>query len=236
MSLPKEEQTSWETETGLIHDVDAYVTNPRFGVRDEYAQKVAETSRDEVTGLMLLFDLADENGEIVATQGWSVGSGWVPADDGSSISHPKRANVVGSSMYGQLQNRVVKELKVDMQGRGLPTEAKSWNNLGFHWMQEEHPTVGGDTRTGLMPTLFVGERKNGAPTPAPATAPAAAAVEAPTDDLTKKLVKMAQLNDDPAAFQKAAIQVDGVVANDPLMSEVLDDGPEGFWSKHHSTG
>lgn len=238
MTSTEKEQTQWETETGLAHDVDAWIANAKFGVKDEYAQKVIETSGegDAVTGLMFLCDLVDEAGQVIASQGWSVGSGWIPTDDGASISHPKRNNVVGSSMYGQLQNRTVKELKVDMQSRGMPTEAKCWNGLGFHWMQEEHETVGGDRKPGLMPTLFLSERKEGA-APAPAAKEAAVATkvaEAGESELVTKLAKMVTLFDSAADFQKAALQVPGVPADDTLMAEVLDEGPDGFWAKHRS--
>lgn len=233
MTTTDEEQTSWETETGLVHDVDAWIRNSRFGQREEYAQKVAESGSEG--GLMYLCDLEDESGQIIATQGWSVGTGWVPSDDSSEISHPKRNNVVGSCMYGQLQNRVVRELHVNMQGRGLPTQATSWDGLGFHWMQEEHATVGGETRTGLMPVLFLSEKKAGAPAPAATQAGVKPVVKAPAvgDALTTKLSKMAAVMDDVTAFQKAALTVEGVAANDALMSEILDDGPEGFYTKHH---
>ena len=130
MTTEKEQPSPWDTETGLANDVDGWIRNAKFGTKDEYAQAVAATGSEG--GQMLLLDLADENEEIIGSQGYSIGSGWIISDDGLSISHPKRKNVVGSSLYGQLQNRVVKELKVDMASRGLPTDAKSWDGLGFH--------------------------------------------------------------------------------------------------------
>jgi len=238
----RNEQTDWETETGLAHDVDAWIANSKFGTRDEYARKVVETSGDQVTGLMFLCDLVDEAGEIMASQGWSVGSGWIPSEDGSEITHPKRNNVVGSSLYGQLQNRVVKELNVVMQGRGLPTQAKAWDGLGFHWMQEDHATVGGEIKPGLMPTLFLGEREEGTlaakkSSPASKTTTSAAKKDKGTDEesaLVVKLTKMVALFDNATDFQKAALQVSGVAADDKLMSDVLDEGPEGFWESRHA--
>lgn len=234
MTTIEQEQPGWETETGLVNDVDAWIANAFFGKRDEYAQKVAETAgQDPSVGLMFLFDLIDESGEVIGSQGYSVGSGWVPSDDGSEISHPKRNNVVGSCRYGELQNRVVRELKVNMQARGTPLQARSWNGLGFHWLQEEKTTVGKELRQVLMPIQFLSVKGDGTPAPAPTAAPAAVGAPVVADAITTKLAGLLKVYaDDVSGFQKAALQIPEVSANDQLMSEVLDDGPEGYFAKH----
>lgn len=223
--MTEEKTSAWETETGLLHDVDGWVTNPRFGERDEYKQAVAATGAEG--GSMMLFDIMDENGEVIGNQGFSIGTGWEVSEDGLSISHPKRANVVGSSMYGQLQNRVVKDLKVDMDKYGKPTEAKSWDRLGFHWMQQEHPTVGGDVKTGLMPVEFLGEFKG-------ATAPAKAEAAAGPESVAEKALAVWAKSMDVKAFQEKALGLPSVAADDELMAKVLDEGPEGFWATHQA--
>jgi len=224
MTTPKQEATTWDTETGLPNDIDAWIANARFGLKDEYAQ-VVQASGGE--GLMLLFDLIDAAGELVGSQGYSIGTGWIPSDDGKSISHPKRKNVVTNTMYGQLQNRVRKDLGIKMEERGLPTDARCWDGLGFHWMQQEHDTVSGEKRTGIMPVMVLAERKPGA---APAAAPAAP-VAGVDPALELELKTLAQSND-VKAFQLAAMKVAAVVANDSLMASVLDESPAGFWATH----
>ncbi len=224
--VTEEKTTAWETETGLPNDFDGWITNPRFGQREEYASKVQETSPEASTS-MLLFDLADENGQVVANQGYTIGKDWVVSDDGLSISHPKRKNVVTATMYGALQNRVVGPLKVDMDKHGKPTEAMSWNGLGFHWMLEEHATVGGSLATGLMPVEFLSKKDVG--TPSASAAPAKPAVPA---DLEKQLIDLKAEHTDIKAFQLAAIKIPAVSGNDELMASVLDEGPGGFWSTH----
>ncbi len=232
----KAEDTSWETETGLINDVDGWIANPSFGKKEEYAQAVAATGSEDV-GLMFMVDIIDAAGEVLGQQGWSLGSGWIPSDDKLSISHPKRNNVVGSSRYGELQNRVVKELGVDMKSRGKPTEAKSWEGLGFHWMQQEHTTVGGDVKTSLMPTEALAPRPAGAPAPAaPAAGAPAAAPAAPiadTGEIEEKLRKMAAVME-VKPFQSAALGIAEVVSNDALMAQVLDESATGFWATHQT--
>ena len=227
MTTEKDKSSPWDTETGLANDVDGWIRNPKFGTKDEYAQAVAATGSEG--GQMLLLDLVDENEEIIGSQGYSIGSGWIVSDDGLSISHPKRKNVVGSSLYGLLQNRVVKELEVDMASRGLPTEAKSWDGLGFHWLQQPHATVGGAEATGLMPVEVLSEKAAGAAGPA-TPKPSAPVVEGTTE---KALAVIARTNE-LGAFQEKALAMSGVANNDALMASVLDEGPEGFWASHQT--
>ena len=224
MTTQPKEESSWDTETGLPNDVDAWIANARFGVKDEYAQ-VVQASGGE--GLMFIVDLIDEAGDLVGSQGYSIGTGWIVAEDGRSISHPKRKNVVTGTMYGQLQNRVRKDLGIKMEERGLPTEAACWDNLGFHWMQQEHQTVSGEPRTGIMPVLVLGERKPGA-TPTPAAAAVPAGVTTALETQLKELAQSNVVKD----FQKLALKMPEVVANDDLMASVLDEGPTGFWATH----
>lgn len=226
MTTPQEKTSAWETETGLINDVDAYISSARFGERDEYAAAVRATGAEG--GVMFIVDLLDKDGELLATQGYSIGTGWIVSDDSLSISHPKRKNVVGATLYGQLQDRVVKGLGVNMDQYGLPTSAPSWNGLGFHWIQEEHATVSGDKRTSVMPSEFLG-KKEGMAAAAPAT-PAAA--PAPTSEVGAVLAALVAASENVKAFQLAATKVPGVATDDALMASVLDDGPEGFYAKH----
>lgn len=222
MTTEEQEVSPWETEVGLPNDFDGWITNSRFGVRDEYQAKVSESGGGEV--LMFLMDLVDENNEAIGTQGFSVGTGWVVSEDKLEISHAKRRNVVNSSRYGQLQNRVRKELGVKMEERGSPLQAKSWDGLGFHWLMQEHEVLDGTQKMGLMPVSLLGERKPGAAAPTPAKA-------APSSELELKLKEIAQQND-VKAFQKLALKMPEVVAVDELMASVLDEGATGFWATH----
>jgi hypothetical protein len=226
----------WELESGLPNDVDAYMAHCHFGTRDQYMQQIV-AGGGEGSGLMFLFDLVDENGEIMGNQGYTVGSGWDTEDDGASIVHPTRKNVVASSRYGQLQHRTVKELEVDMRQYGIPTVAATWEGLGFHWMLEEHTTLkqleGGEfeKKQGLMPTEFIGvsEAIRGGEV-APAEAPEAGGVEM-SEELEAELTRLAQEND-YKTFIMAAMKVGGVASSDEIMSYVMDESAEGFFATH----
>jgi len=228
-----EEKGAWDLESGLPNDVDAWMKNCRFGTKDEYKQAVVASGTGEgegVAGLMFIADLYDENGEMIGSQGWSVGSGWIPSDDGRSVHHPTRKNVVDSSRYGQLQKRVMKDLGVDMNEHGVPTKAPSWDGLGFHWLIEEHVTIEGkEPKRGLMPAMFLGKKAVGEAPVADKGAPGKA-----EPDVIMKLKSLAEVSPDGKTFQKAALRLEGVTKNDELMAEVLDDGPTGFYEKNKS--
>lgn len=218
----EEKASAWDLETGLPNDFDGWVKTAKFGYKEEYAQAVQQRGGE---GVMLILDLDDEGGEAVASPGYSIGTGWIVSEDGKTISHPKRQNVVRGSMYGNLQTRVRKDLGVDMDSRGVPTDARCWEGLGFHWMQEEHAVVsrgeaGAPTKaTGLMPVEVLGAQK---PT---------VKVEAPASDIEKELIGMVGKMG-LKEFQVAAIRKPDVVGDDKLVASILDDGPTGFYATH----
>ena len=236
VTTERQEKDAWALESGLPNDVDGWMFNSRFGTKDEYAQAVMAGGETEgVPGLMFITDLFNNDGEMIGSQGWSVGSGWIPSDDGKSMRHPTRANVVDTSRYGQLQKRVMVGLKVDMNQYGKPTMASSWDGLGFHWLLEEHSTIEGkDPKRGLMPGLFLNRKESsGAKVPATA-APGAAKAEATegTQELTGRLKQLASVSPNASVFQKAALKMEAVTQNDDLMAQVLDEGPNGFYQQN----
>ena len=244
MDEPKE-RALWDTESGLVDDVDGWIVNPRFGIKEEYSQAVIETTGGESKGAMLLFDLQNEAGEIIGSQGYSIGTGWEISEDGRYITHAKRKNVVTNTRYGQLQIRVVKELGIDMEQYGAPTDALSWDGLGFHWNQEAHDTVGGVSKTSIMPTSYlsrIGEEAAAAPEPAaqPVTKPAAKPVARP---VAKPVVKGVSAGEQAAIklvsetgtvkeFILKAVKVPEIAQDEALMNRCLDDSPTGFFKAH----
>lgn len=228
--MSEEKRSAWETESGLIDDVDAWIANPHFGYKEEYAQAVLQTSGEQ-GGAMFIVDLADAEGTVIGSQGWSIGTGWEISDDGLEISHIKRKNVVHNSMYGQLQNIVMKELGIQMDDYGLPTNASSWDGLGFHWMLKPHTTVSGKEVQGLMPTSFLG--KKGESKPAAKTAAAKSKSATGTGSAAEaEATKLVKSSSSPKEFQMKAMRVPAIVNNDALMAQCLDDGPEGFYATH----
>jgi len=234
------ERDPWELESGLPNDVDAYMWNCRFGTKDQYVQAVAVTGEEEgVAGLMFIADLYTADGiplgggDQPISQGWSVGSGWVPSQDGKAMHHPTRKNVVENTRYGQLQVRVLKQLGVNMREYGVPTDARSWDGLGFHWMMEELPTIRGkEPKRVLMPTLFLGKKPESED---PTKKQEAAGVSA-SADVAAQLNALVAASKDIKEFQRLALKIEAVTKDDNLMSSVLDSGPNGYYAQHKPRG
>lgn len=231
----------WETITGLLDDADAYIANPRFGapLREEYTEAI-EAGQQAVH---FLVDFVNAEGEILGSQGYSVGGGWIPSDDGNEISHPARGKIVKSSVYGQLIDTVIIALGVSMKDYGTPLIAKSWDGLGFHWKQIPHKTLKeGETRTAPMPTEFLGKldlakvkvKAAAGRTPAVAAAKAPAKAAGAPAGTETKLTALAR-NMDFARFQDAALKIPEVAASDELLAQVLDDTETGFWATHRGS-
>lgn len=248
---------TWELESGLIDDVDAWIKNARFGFKEEYANAVMASSGEQ-GGAMFMFDLEDENGEIIGQQGYSIGTGWEISEDGLEITHPKRKNVVHSCMYGLLQKKVILDLGVDMEDRGMPTEAATWEGLGFHWSLQPHTTVSGAEKMGLMPDRYLGvkgeealagedestEETQEEEAPAPAKKPAVAKPATATANLKARAaaakasageaeaLKLVAACASAKEFMLKAMKVPAIVNDDPLMAKCTDTGPTGFFSTH----
>lgn len=224
--MVEEKKSAWVLESGLVDDVDAWIANPKFGTKEEYAEAVV-AGGSNTAPLMFLVDLVDENGEIIANQGWSIGSGWEVSEDGKTITHPKRQNVVHSTMYGALQYKVVQDIGVDMDKYGKPTDADSWDGLGFHWNLTPHKTVSGKEVSSLMPTIFLGKAGASGSKPAPKKSEPSEQSEA-----MKKALELVAESNNAKEFQLKAMKVPAIVADDTLMSQCLDDGPEGFYAQN----
>jgi hypothetical protein len=150
-----------------------------------------------------------------------------------SISHAKRKNVVTGTLYGQLQNRVCKELNVDMVPLGLPTEAMSWNGMGFHWMQQAHATVGGQSKNGLMPTIYLGKLGETAPIAAkPAAKPTAKPAAKSAGAGEELAIALVASSGTAKEFILKAVKVPEIASNEALMNQCLDDSPTGFYKTH----
>lgn len=223
--------SEWELDLGLPNDIDAFIVNPRFGVRDEYAAKAGEEQ------LLFLIDFMSPEGEILGNQGYSIGKEWTVSDDGKVIEHPKRSNVVQSTVYGQLQRQVVKILGVNMAQYGSPKNADSWAGLGFHWNMLEHNTLKeGVTAMALMPTSFLSKlsdeqlKELTAKAGSSAAAPAAAGVVTVSEETLSQLTNLAKLLD-IGDFQKTAMGLENVAKDRVMANSILDETEAGFWAK-----
>jgi len=249
-----EELGPWDTTRGMVDDIDAFIQNARFGINEQYAQKIQEAVEDGVSPDQLCFlgDLVNAEGELLSSLVYSLGKDWRTEDNGATIVHDTRKNVVTSSRYGVFVDTVCKQLLVDMAQYGSNAlSAASWEGLGFHWKTLKMKTLRGAEKDVLMPNTFLGKLAGAAPAvAAPAVAAAVKAtpkVAAPVvrgavkagakkelaidAALEQKLAVMVK-NMDMPTFQGAALNMKDVTSNQALLVSVLNESADGYYNSH----
>lgn len=218
---------SWDLDSGLPDDFDFYITSATFGYRQEYMN-------GEVPLLIWEGESPDEDVESII---WPCGQGWEVIKGGAEVQHPKRNRFVKTSMMGKLISRVVNELGVDMRSRGPATRADVWKGLGFHMKREEIEygsgileDRGGKT-THLMPVAVLEKtRTKGkvADRETPSSERETKSEKSSSEITMKKLAALAaKLSCEE--WQKKALDMPDVVADDDLLGRVLDDSEEGLY-------
>ena len=220
-------------ESGLRDDYNGTILKSYFGTDARYQNGQV---------VLLKWDIAGQtdDGPFEDTVLISIGANWSTLDGGATIVHDsgKDRYFTGGSHYGKVIARVTGKPEdggLDqgelLASRGNPFQAKVWEGLKFHFTRESF-NYGGEigTKEKLMPTAFLGAEGGDAPaaTTAPA-APAAVSTGNPTNGATPepvlraKLTAAAKSSADFAGFLDAAMAVEGVLDNDALMAEVVDE-------------
>lgn len=216
-------------ETGLRDDYDGTVVNAFFGTDERYNNGETMLLKWEVHGL-------DEDGVAYEeTQLITVGKGWETVDGGQTVRHESGKDRMfnNNSHLGKIIERCTKELGIGdvLRSKGSPYDAKVWVGLSFHFNREEQRYSGSsevkDT-TKLMPTKYLGENAidlGGATqaTPSPVGDQAAASSNGNEQVLRAKLTAAAKSSGTHQEFLDKAIEIDGVVANESLLAEIMDE-------------
>lgn len=174
----EEEDDPWSTGTGMADDFDGYIAEPFFGTDEQY----------NAEAVLFCANLVAADGTPITMLKYSVGAGWVPSDDGATLSHPQKTKINESSRFGFFIDRIAQPTNIKapkhadvespkgagnglglgpiLKQRGNPLEAKSFDGLGFHWNLHSMKTMGTDAATGarivkqtLLPTAYLGEAK-----------------------------------------------------------------------------
>lgn len=242
--MVKEYANDWELdEGGLPDDFDFTITSAEFGYEENY--------KDQTGAMIPLLKLhgTSPDVEIDTAVTYSLGSGWEPTKGGKEIKNAQGKHVfTKTSMIGRLIERVTSKeppgLGIDMAARGSAKIAAVWVGLSFHMKREEFEFKGllqdkGGKSTRLMPVTFLGDKGKGAGKAGTENKSAAGKGKAETGDVSslveKKLTMLAKKLD-KTEFQKKAMDMDEVVENDDLMTDVLDDSADGFWARANVTG
>lgn len=234
---------AWETESGLLEQYTGTITRSWFATDARY---------NDGNTMMLHWEIATNDPEIPeVTEKFPIGGGWDSSDGGATVVHEKgKQKFNNSSIYGKIVKRVndadgvLHDVLPVLKQRGRPTNASIWDGLTFEFKREEFD-YGGDIgkKARVMPQKFLGENAQAplavaeAPAAAPAAPAAAAPVAAPAATAVEvdpvvaaKLRQAAKNSPTHQAFLDAAMEIDGVVTNEALLSSVVDDGASGFYA------
>lgn len=132
MAKTNEEQSSWDTETGLLDNYDFVVEEAWYGEDEE-----ADEPSDRIY-LFLRGEGTDDEGEIHEehTERYSTGKNWEVVSGGKAVE-----NAAGRKLFnqnagvGRLINALVALGKSEakfLQTRGIPTKAKTFRGLKMH--------------------------------------------------------------------------------------------------------
>lgn len=191
------------------------------GLPDKYGAVVEEAYvaynpeyQDGKVALLHLIHMTDdpEIGEAGrTTQLYTLGKGWEPAEGGKSAVHESgKKRKLNANSGVALLTQAALDIGIDLRGRGLPWESKTWQGLNLEWERKEFSFKNDEgkeqTYGRMLPVAMRGQTPattpppvetaatSAATTPAPATAePAATTNGAAIDGMTKVgLIKLAK--------------------------------------------
>lgn len=225
------------TESGRLTDYEFTVTDAYFGVVPGYRDGTdwflhfVGTTNSEAQPIM------DREGYHPS---WRLGDDWESIDSGKTVSHPTKKKFHTATPMGEFIDALAMITADDdgnaafdpdpLAGDFSPFVCEGYIGMRFLMGEVEHvSTFGGEKRkyTRTIPSEFLGM----ADVAAPAAAPAAVEPSAPSDKaLAAKLKIAAKKAPDFAAFEAAALAIEGVVEDDNLLESVLDESPSGFYA------
>ncbi|MCL6558025.1 MAG: hypothetical protein K6U74_04335 [Firmicutes bacterium] len=230
----------WETESGLPDDFNLTITEAWFAKDARY--------KDGEVLLLHWQGTVEKDGEEEELENpiiFPCGSGWDSYDGGKTAEHEKgRKRFIGSSVYGRLIDRCVKDLGMMdlMLKRGDPKAAKVWVGLKFH-LKREKIEFGSKLEPieRLMPDKFLGEVRSGKLTPPKGTKTKAepkpepepepeekTEAKAESSDKKKKLLlaklqAIAKKAETFEEFYEKAVEIEGVTDDEEILAQVIDE-------------
>lgn len=245
---PQDNDSDWNTASGLPDDYDFDIYEAYFGFVDEYKDMAGNLQP------LLIWEGRDRQGLDREREVFSIGSGWTIIDNGRQVAAPdadtptRRKKFVASSIYGTLIDTMsTMGLREIMARRGSSRDARIWEGLSFH-MKRVEIKYGGrlENRVRPMPVSYNGEiqvaARQASPTAAPYQVPVSTTVDKPFGggvmaqppaaevSIVAELTEMARAMD-LGQFQVEAMRRPEVYTNDGLRMAVVDAGTNGFWAR-----
>jgi hypothetical protein len=137
----------WDSAAEGVQGLDEYIgtvqsgvfelASEAFGNEQKYGDSVVLTLEVSIDQAIDPSDFKFDTAKIFLSVGKA--EAWNILNGGEEIVNSKGGGM-GNSKYQQWVKRVVKELQVPIQTRGLsPFQAKVWNGLKFHFKNEHKP-------------------------------------------------------------------------------------------------
>jgi hypothetical protein len=206
--------------------------------------------------------ISTEDGNAVHVM-YPVGKDWDTPDDGKTAAKPGKTAFNQRSIYGMIINElrtgetpggdvVVK--------RGAPRTAAIWVGVKVHLKSREIVYKGLGSTERLMPVQVYGLDKGASTGSSAASSAPAAGVTGAGDEVAAKrqalldkaraakaastspngkpayvvqLEELAKASPTYEAFFEPALQLEELILDEKLTSEVVDDGPSGFYARNH---
>jgi hypothetical protein len=245
----------WGTEldesSGLIDDFDFTIGGAGFKYDQAYG--------DGTALFLSLTGRTNDPDQPETEVRLSTGSHWETKDGGKSIVRDdgKEQMPNKNSMLGKWMNRMINDfgLLELMESRGHPLSAAPWVGLKIHVKREKAEYEGLDQKGPKpMPEKFLGvvDGTTGAVAAEAAGVAAPAAAAAPTGEtaaeamarlkaqaagnggggsLKDQAIAIIKEAPDFASAQEKVLGLDGIAADDALLSTLLDDGPGSLWAE-----
>lgn len=234
-------------ETGLADDFDATIANAYFATDSRY---------NKGQTLLLTLEAVSPDTEVGQQRiVYSCGNGWTTVDGGKTAKHETKGYNAGfhqSTAVRKFINRVLDfgpEVEAALRARDNDLgqlRADVWVGMILHFANERieyGATSGLEARNRLMPNKFLGMAKGAVPAQEPvkeAAKPAAepvaeVAIASGTGTTAKVKVQLIKIAKTAASYQDfidAATEIPGVVDDEALMSELVDESETGFYGRY----
>ena len=243
------EQTEWGTSSGLLEKCTGTIAEAWFGKNEQAEGPGAD--RIYLFWRLINLDSEEDYDEWVARL--SIGNGWEVVDEGKRVVREDGGNKPfnNSTDYGKVINRVLgsaggKEGKAFapnfdgafdvLKSKGTQYQAEVWVGMRFEFDTEQFSsTIQGEdvSWARLLPQRFVGTADGGtkgASSSATATSPSPTGQ---SNGLEATLTALAKECDSHGEFVGKALQVNGLSADEALLSRVADAGDGGLYAQVH---
>lgn len=244
--MAQELSNQWGTDTGLVSEFDGDCVEAWFATNEQ-----SEYDPDRVFLWLRFINITTEEDDTLdeVVQRLSIGKGWEIADGGKRVVRSdgnERKGFNENTALGKLSDRVTGSKKEGVkfgayftdllahfaESGASPRDATIWEGHRFHVGPSEYPIKDRDTGEMSSYTVVLPEKYLGAAVIGNGVAQTKLSTNGDgPGDLLDTLAQLAQTAETHAAFQAAALQVEGVATDQTVLNRVVDDSDAGIYAQ-----